>query len=218
MNTSGAVETFENARWDTAPQSREFRHTAAIMLVERGPVLDIGCGDGLLLSLLKEKGIEAQGVDLSPVAVQRCQTAGLTATVYDASQPLPFPDGTFECVVLLDVLEHVYDPGALLRDAARVSRNEVVVGVPNFSSLPSRIQVMKGVVPENNRPNKGHVYWFNENVLAVIAQEAGLQEADRRVNTFGAGKLLGGFLPRVWPNLFALSFVVKFEKQSTRTT
>lgn len=204
--------SFEDERWRTFAQPREFRHDAALALITDGPVLDIGCGDGLLLSLLKERGIEAEGIDISPEAAARCTELGLTARTYDPAQTFPFPDGAFETVVLLDVLEHVYDPVALLKEAARVSRAAVIVGVPNFSSLPARIQVLFGRVPENNQPNKGHVYWFNDHVLHGVARSAGLEERRRLMNTFRPFAWFGEFFPRLAPGLFALSFVARFER------
>ena len=206
------VTSFENERWRTFTQAKEFRHDAALALVEKGPILDIGCGDGLLLSLLTEKGLIAEGVDISDQAVTRCRERGLVAQVYDPSRPLPFPDETFESVTLLDVLEHVYDPKALLAEAARVSRSAVIIGVPNFSSLPARIQVLRGQVPENNLPHKGHVYWFNWRVLNTISASVGLRAVRVKMNTFHPLTFFGARIVRVLPALLALSFVVKYEK------
>lgn len=204
------VESFEDERWRSFSQPQEFRHAAALALITEGPTLDIGCGDGLLLGLLKERGIAAQGADISGEAVRQCMARGLVAHVYDPVRPLPYADGSFETVVLLDVLEHVYEPESLLREAARVAHTDVIVGVPNFSSLPARMQVMRGLVPENNQPNKGHVYWFNKRVLDRVARDAGLTEVELRMNTFRPFTSLPQWLVRVFPNALALSFVGKY--------
>lgn len=187
---------------------------AALALIDHGPVLDIGCGDGLLLGFLRDRDIDAEGIDISDEAVARCQEQGLKARTYDPADPLPFEDGSFETVVLLDVLEHVYDPVALLKEATRVSRKTVVVGVPNFSSLPARLQVLLGKVPENNRPNKGHVYWFTHSELGSVAQRAGLREAALKMNTFRPFTGVLYALVRILPDLMALSFVARYEKRS----
>lgn len=211
------VQTFENARWAQKPQKPEFRHRAALSLVSEGPVLDIGCGDGLLLSMLTEKGIAAEGVDFSDVAVAHCAEQGLHAKQVDiVSEPLSYADSTFPTVIALDVLEHVYDPVALLKEIARVSGGRVIIGVPNFSSLPARLQVLFGKVPENNTPSKGHVYWFNWRVLTAMAAQEGLSITLCRTNApWERVPLLGGCmkgLARMFPNLFALSFVIVCEK------
>lgn len=205
---------FENNRWKSGNQKVVFRHRAALEFVEKGSVLDLGCGDGMLLTMLREMGIESEGLDISPEAVRKCITKGLKARVHPFDQVLPYADNTFDTVMLLDVLEHLYDPASLLREAARVSRAVVIVGVPNFSSLPARLQVFLGMVPENNHPHKGHIYWFNHKVLYQMAENAGLSVVGLRMNTFFPLSLFGECVPRVLPNLLALSFVVRLQKHA----
>jgi len=55
---------------------------------------------------------------------------------------------------MLDILEHLYYPKALLLEASRVA-DKVIFSVPNFSSLPARMQTLFGLVPENNTAKKG---------------------------------------------------------------
>jgi len=208
------VAGFENRRWTTDTQKVEFRHRAALDLIEGGTVLDVGSGDGLLLSLLKEKGITTEGIDISEEGVRRSVERGLTARVYDPDAPLPFADDAFDTVVMLDVLEHVYAPEELLAEAKRVARKNIIVGVPNFSSLPARLQVLAGSVPENNEPLKGHVYWFNYRVLADLARASGLTVAALKTNTFSPFSKLWPAASDAFPNLLALSFVAKLESHS----
>jgi methionine biosynthesis protein MetW len=209
------VQQFENNRWRSGGQKIVFRHRACLELIASGTVLDLGCGDGLLLSLLKEKGLRVAGLDLSDEAVRRCAARGIEARAHSLEGKLPYTDGEFDTVVLLDVLEHLYDPASVLAEAARIARQRVIVGVPNFSSLPARLQALCGKVPENNRPNKGHVYWFNHRVLAAMAGKNGLKIVRSKTNTFFPLSFLGTVGRKVaclWPNMLALSFVVSLEK------
>ena len=216
---------FENARWVRDNQKISFRHKSAIDLIASDSgasamsVLDLGCGDGLLLSLLKDRGIIGKGLDLSEEGVEKAKSKGIDASVFDFSAKLPFPNGAFDIVTSLDVLEHLYDPDNLLKEAVRVSKISVIICVPNFNSLPARLQVLFGLTPENNMPNKGHIYWFNYSILKNMALDNRLVFKELRVNTimenrFFAGKIFK-LLARIWPSLFALSFVVKLEKQTT---
>jgi len=212
-----STKDFENKRWSDHSQKVEFRHHAALELVQEGSVLDIGCGDGLFLSLCKEKGIEAQGVDFSDVAIAHCQERGLKAQKADITAgALPFADNTFPTVVALDVLEHVYDPVPLIAEMKRISSQNIIISVPNFSSLPARLQTLFGRVPENNRPNKGHIYWFNYPVLRALLEKNGLHITTLRTNTPRERVPLLGLvtriLARLLPNLFALSFVAELRK------
>jgi len=208
MNT----KTFENRRWNTFKQKPEFRHHAALSFIKSGSVLDVGCGDGLLLRMLRERGIEGKGVDLSEKAVALCIKDGLDVSSGDFTQQrLPFEDNSVDYVVALDVLEHLYDPAVLLKEMSRVARIAVIIGVPNFSSLPARLQTILGRVPENNRPNKGHLYWFNYDVLQKLCASAGVKIKTLKTNTFFPVSLLGTHAPCV-PNLLALSFVAMIPK------
>lgn len=218
-----SAKNFENKRWEGENQKISFRHKTAFKMITSIPnkemsVLDLGCGDGLLLSLLKERGIIGKGLDISDEAVAKTRNRGFEASVFDFSDRLPFADKTFDVVVSLDVLEHLYNPENLLKEANRVSKRFVIIGVPNFNSLPARIQVLFGAVPENNRPNKGHVYWFNYFVLNKMTNENNLIFHELRMNTIMENRFLIGklfkFLAIIWPSLFALSFVVKLEKKA----
>ena len=209
-----SVGEFENKRWKGGSQRLVFRHTEAMSMVEKGEkVLDIGCGDGLLLQALSQKGAIVSGMDISEEGVRQCREKGFDASLFDVStESLPFADKTFDTVIILDVLEHVYEPELLLKEAARVSKKHIVISVPNFNSLPARLQVLFGKVPENNLPHKGHLYWFNYSVLESLLRRRNLRLEKMSCNTFWENTLLGKItkpLCRFFPSLFALSFVVK---------
>lgn len=88
----------------------------------RPPFLEIGCGEGGNLARLASRG-PCVGVDLfqPKVAFARESVPGPSFAVADGSA-LPFADGAFESVFIRDVLHHVEDPPAVLREAARVLR------------------------------------------------------------------------------------------------
>lgn len=217
------AKDFENARWIRDNQKISFRHKSAIHLIIDDPgasalsVFDLGCGDGLLLYLLKERGIVGTGMDISEEGVEKAKSKGIDASVFDFNAKLPFPDNSFDIVVSLDVLEHLYAPENLIKEAVRVSKRYLIIGVPNFNSLPARLQVLSGIVPENNKPNKGHIYWFNYSSLLKMARANHLLFKNLRVNTIMENRFLVAklfkLLAIIWPSLFALSFVVKLEKK-----
>lgn len=213
-----SVKEFENKRWKDGDQSFVFRHSQALEMVEKGQrVLDIACGDGLLLSMLVQKGVVVSGVDFSEEGVKKCREKGLDVSVVDiTTESTHFQDNTFDVVIMLDVLEHLYTPEDLLDESVRVSKKYIIISVPNFNSLPARLQVLFGKVPENNRPNKGHVYWFTYENLTNMLRQHKLRVVELRTNTFFESMFLIGyftkFFVKVFPSLFALSFVIKLEK------
>jgi SAM-dependent methyltransferase len=79
-------------------------------------LLDVGCGTGWLA----EHFPNWTGLDGSPDAVARGQEKGRAIVLGDVDQPLPFEDGRFDGVVVKDLLEHVSDPVAVVREARRV--------------------------------------------------------------------------------------------------
>ncbi|PIS38646.1 MAG: hypothetical protein COT34_02605 [Candidatus Nealsonbacteria bacterium CG08_land_8_20_14_0_20_43_11] len=208
------VEDFENKKWRNKNQKMNFRLSAALAMIKGGSVLDLGCGDGLLLSKLRERGIAGEGLDISQIAVKKAKEIGVKAEVFDFSvNKLPFSDKSFENVVLLDVLEHLYAPFDILKEAVRVSKQNIIIAAPNFNSIAARWQMLIGKTPENNQPKKGHIYWFNLNVLRGLLKQSGLEIIELKTNTIFEHRVLlkniFQFLLNFFPNVFALSFVVK---------
>lgn len=206
-----SLNIFENNRWQADEQKLEFRHKKALEMIDGGKALDLGCGDGLLLKKLKENGIDGFGLDVSDEAIKKCRAKGLKVELANLeNSALPFSANEFKFVTMLDILEHLYYPKALLLEASRVA-DKVIFSVPNFNSLPARMQALFGFVPENNTPKKGHIYWFNYPVLLKIIKDSDLEILRLETNTIWENKKIIGpaikLLPKIWPNMFALSFV-----------
>ncbi len=81
-------------------------------------LLDVGCGG----AWLGDHFNDYTGIDVSPEAVETARTRGHQALLVDGDEPLPFDEASFDGVVLKDVLEHVRDPVALVREVRRVLR------------------------------------------------------------------------------------------------
>jgi len=213
-----SVKKFENNHWKNNNQRKVFRHVAILDLVKEKNVLDVGCGDGLMLEILKSKGIKCAGIDISDIAVEKCKNKGLDVRLVDFSDStLPYQDESFDLIIFSDVLEHMYNPKNILFEAKRVARS-ILISVPNFNSLPARIQMFLGKVPENNKKNKGHIYWFNYENLKRMLNKNDLEIVDFKVNTFWENKFLIGrimkILLRISPSIFALSFVIKAKNKN----
>lgn len=88
-------------------------------------ILEVGCGTGHFGAALGARGYEVSGVDLAGAMLQRARTR-FPVALADAAQ-LPFAGASFDAVVLIAVLDFVPDPLAVLREAQRVARGNVVV-------------------------------------------------------------------------------------------
>lgn len=98
-----------------------------------GRVLDVGCGVGRVVGALRERSVDAVGVDVSEANIERARSAGLPCEFYDG-KTLPFADGALAGAGALNVLEHVEDPEGFLRELTRVVRpgGRVLISSPNF--------------------------------------------------------------------------------------
>ncbi len=99
-------------------------------------ILDIGCGAGNMIHHLMRYG-RVRGVEIDPRPVQIARSRGYDVRQADAARGLPFDDDCFDLVTVLDVIEHVDDDVALLREAARVLKpgGALLVTTPAFQSL-----------------------------------------------------------------------------------
>lgn len=102
---------------------RVLAKTLAEQIPQGASVLDIGCGDGTIAALIAKArpDISIQGVEVLPRA--DCQ---IPCSALDGNT-LPFGDGSFDVAMLVDVLHHTGDVSVLLREAARVSRQLVLL-------------------------------------------------------------------------------------------
>jgi len=106
-------------------------------VTDRRPrILDVGCGTGANLLMLSQFG-DAEGVDISEDALAFCRERGLEKVKPGAGEQLPYDDGTFDLVTALDVVEHMDDDLAGLREMRRVLRpgGRVLLFVPTFMFL-----------------------------------------------------------------------------------
>ena len=102
----------------------------------RPKILDVGCGTGANLLLLSKYG-DAEGVDVSEDALAFCRERGLENLKLGAGEDLPYEDGTFDLVTAFDVVEHMDDDLAGLKEMRRVLRpgGRVLLFVPTFMFL-----------------------------------------------------------------------------------
>lgn len=116
---------------------------------EKSSVLDLGCGDGELLSLLiKRKNVRAMGIEISEQAIYSCVAKGLSVLHENIEHGLTgYADKSFDYVILYNTFQEIKNPAAVLGEALRVGK-KVIVGFPNFAYYKSRLQIFfNGRVP-----------------------------------------------------------------------
>ena len=123
-------------------------------------VLDVGCGDGILMNFLKKnKNTNIRGLEISKSKVQECIAKGLTVIEGNAEKDLKqFPDKSFDYVVLSQTLQAFLDPELVIEELLRVGKKAIVT-IPNFGYWKVRLHLLlKGTMPITKRlPDE----WYN---------------------------------------------------------
>lgn len=111
-------------------------HALRVDLPAMPKILDVGCGAGGLMKALEPFG-EVHGIDISSDVVEFCRARGSDRVMVGSMSNIPYPDHAFDVVFALDVLEHINDDRAGLREIHRVLRpgGFLVLTVPAFQFL-----------------------------------------------------------------------------------
>jgi 2-polyprenyl-3-methyl-5-hydroxy-6-metoxy-1,4-benzoquinol methylase len=147
--------------------------------VPRGRLLDVGCATGAFLSEMKRQpGWMVTGIEPSPVAARYVRDEVGVDVVQGVLNDAPFAPASFDAITMWDVLEHVYDPRAVLAQVARLLRpgGVFVANHPNLDSIDRRVFGKFWLGYELPR----HLYLFPTDLLRRMMAEHGLREVERR--------------------------------------
>ena len=115
----------------------------ANLLPSQSKVLDVGCGDGILIeALIKEKSINARGIELGKNNVKKCISKGLAVIEGNAETELhQFPNKAFDFVILSQTLQAFYQPENVLEQLLRIG-HRVIISIPNFGYWKIRTKLL----------------------------------------------------------------------------
>jgi len=186
-------------------------------LVERGHrVLDLGCGDGSFLKMLKnEHGAEVLGIELDPDLIAESIANGVPVVQMDLDDELDFADNdSFDLVILSQTLQQTRRPDQLMRKIVRVGKM-AAVSMLNFGYITCRAQlVFRGAMPRTreipyqwyNTPNIHHATIGD---FRRLCRHLGI----RIIQEIPIGPSFP-FLSASWPNWFAVGCVFLLEKEN----
>ena len=147
-------------------------------------VLDLGCGNGVMMDYLQtDKQCSGYGIEIDDAMIPLCVDRGVSVIQRDLEAGLSiFGDNTFDTVLCLSALQMMKDVEGVLRDIARVG-GDAIVSFPNFAYWPHRIALLRGRMPVS----KSLPYeWYDTPNLRCatirdfeeLADEIGLQVID----------------------------------------
>jgi methionine biosynthesis protein MetW len=140
-------------------------------------VLDLGCGDGVLLAHLQQsKNVQGVGVEISDDRVLSCVQRGVHVIQQNLEDGLAmFDDQQFDTVVLSQTLQSMHNTEHILREMARVAR-EGIVSFPNFGYWPHGWSILRGRMPVTGQMPYD---WYNTPNIHLCT----LKDFERLANT-----------------------------------
>jgi SAM-dependent methyltransferase len=189
-------------------------------------VLDVGCASGYLSEILESRGYRVTGVD-SPGAAGARQLSSFEFVEADLDLGLPPLAGRFDFVICADVLEHLKDPGRLLRQLRGVlsEGGRLVASLPNSAHAYFRWNVMMGRFPAHDRGlfDRTHLHFYNWHGWVNLFAETGYHMESVQCSGVPAGLALPKWkdtaavrclewlsyqTARCWKTMFAYQFIV----------
>ncbi len=174
-------------------------------------VLDLGCGDGVLLKYLKgARGVTGYGVEIDDAGVLGCVKNGVNVIQGDLERGLSeFESGSFDYVILSQTLQAMMNGERIINDMLRVGR-EGIVTFPNFGYWKNRLQVLGGHMPvSDNLPYQWHdtpnVHLCTLSDFEDFCAGHGVRILERKVLTDGRSV-------SVLPNLLGALAVYRFQR------
>lgn len=166
-------------------------------------VLDLGCGDGELTTLLvQEKQVCAQGIEIDEYAIHECVAQGLSVFQQDIDTGLAeYLDKSFDYVILSQTLQQVKKPDFVLKEALRVGK-QTIVSFPNFVYYPARFQIFfRGKVPVT--PSLPHEWYETPNLHFLGISDFIEYCTQRKITIKDSAFIRKHKRVRFFPNFFA---------------
>jgi len=202
MNDLSRTRHAQGAHPEAATESERLDLRLMAEMVEPGArVLDVGCGDGSLLTLLRDtRQVDGRGIELERENVNICLAKGLAVIQGDADTDLAnYPDDSFDYVILSQTIQATHRPRIVLEHMLRIGRKGIV-SFPNFGHWRVRLDLLlRGRMPiTKNMPyswyDTPNIHFCTIRDFVGLCSEAGV-EMERAVALNSAGTPVRVTLP-----------------------
>jgi SAM-dependent methyltransferase len=176
VRSGAAAQGVERSAWYYNQARPE---VAALVPPSCRRVLEVGCGEGELGSLLRARGHHVTGLELLPHAAERARCRLDRVVTADVERDgLPFSPESFNAIIFADVLEHLVDPWRVLREAVKLLDDDgvVVASIPNVQNLDVIRRLLRGRWDYRERGilDFGHLRFFTLTTIRALFAQADL--------------------------------------------
>ena len=175
----GHYETFDPTPYRT--------HMQALDRLRPGErVLEVGCSTGALTERIRGKGCMVVGIEVRPDAAAKARAFAEEVLVGDVERiPLVWPPASFDVILLLDVLEHLFDPAAATRRLLSLLKPDgrVVVALPNVAHWQVRFRLLAGRFryEDSGILDRAHLHFYTRRTAAELLVQSGLEIVEEDV-------------------------------------
>jgi methionine biosynthesis protein MetW len=210
----------DNRNYDYSSIEKEERleYSKIVELVSaNSSVIDLGCGNGSLLKLLKDKkNIREYGIELSESGVEICKRKGLNVIKGSIDTKLNFEENTFDYAICNVTIQMVKYPEILMREMKRISKYQII-SFPNFGFYKNRFDLLvNGRMPRPmlfgyNWYSTGHIHQLSINDFYELVEEIQGLKIVQVVLEKSTNPIKNYFL-NSFPNLFQVLPIFLLEK------
>jgi 2-polyprenyl-3-methyl-5-hydroxy-6-metoxy-1,4-benzoquinol methylase len=145
--------------------------------LQQGKMLDVGCGIGAFIHVMKEKGWQVEGVE-PDVDARKLAKELYQLTIKEPSSLFDFPPSSFDAITLWHVLEHVHDlHNYVAQLKLKLKQNgKLLIAVPNYQSLDAEIYRLKWAAYDVPR----HLYHFTPKAIQILMEQHGLNVTGKK--------------------------------------
>jgi methionine biosynthesis protein MetW len=181
-------------------------------------VLDLGCGDGSLLSdLKKKKSASCLGIEIDPEKIKSCLKKGISVIEQDIDNGLEnFGNQSFDYVVMSQSIQALKKPEVALEEIVRIGK-ECIVSIPNFANFKCRLQLLfKGQMPVSSA--LPHDWYSTPNLhlcsledFEKLCKKSNIKIVERKLSKINGEESI---LMKLLPNLFSEVALYKLVKEN----
>jgi SAM-dependent methyltransferase len=155
----------------------DVRYAPLLELLRPAPgrrLLEIGCGAGFFLKAAERAGWRVRGVELSEEGARFARDRLELDVRREPAEAIAADIETFDAAVMLDTIEHLFDPGLVLKSIARVlvQNGVLLIGTPNFAALSRYVLGANWAVLSPLE----HLYYFEEPTLRRLLEACGFTD------------------------------------------